>query len=145
MNAQFLQLHARVLAQQHLIEEQITQLCTLHGGSEQVMLCNPPKSVAHLREQVQRFCTTPTTQLFALSEKESASSLFLKYSQLLLKWQEIELALLKEWGRTIENDDTVNTLTPPDAEELAIVRHFLRDQEGDYSTFTFQESKGSDS
>ena len=144
MHDHFSTLHERVLQQQRLIEEQITQLRALHGceGSAPTPLRpeTAPKTLKELRHQVQKHCASngiyahpmpASVELFAFGEKESASAIFLKYSQALLKWAELELILLKEWARGSDTETPYDAMLPPTEQELSIVRHFLESNDSE--------------
>ncbi len=139
MNEHFSTLHARVLQQQRLLEEQITQLRLLHGDSNIASIPPQnekiPRTLADLRCQIQErlhlkaYSATGTVELFAFGEKESASTIFLKYSQALMKWAELELVLLKEWARSDDINPSYEETRPPSDEEISIVRRFLENRQ----------------
>ncbi len=85
----------------------LSQICRKH---HRVLACQ--SSLQHMAREN-----------FLVGEKESPSTVFHKLSQLLLKWSELELAILKEMGRQSPEDSSNEALLQQ--EDIEIVRHFL--------------------
>ncbi|TAE82073.1 MAG: hypothetical protein EAZ74_03030 [Alphaproteobacteria bacterium] len=64
-------------------------------------------------------------QMITTSEKEPPSALFIKLSQMMLKWSECELAVLKELRRDTSNGSEDASQKPLNPEEWDIMRHYL--------------------
>jgi hypothetical protein len=130
-------LHALILRQQRLIEQQIALLND--GGMEEHTPhdSNVPWSAAPSSEYTFKLIKQrlecwmvgepPPPSLLVIGEKESPSSMFLKYSQQLLKWAELELVVIREYQRIHASEGAEDTPPPPTPEELEIVHHFLNE------------------
>lgn len=89
---------------------------------------NVPTTMAQLRSRLQEYMeaapSPPRTpaQTMLLGEKDSPASIFLKLSQLHLKWSELELAL----HRAGTSDEAAGTSeTPLTQDDLEVLRDYL--------------------
>lgn len=136
MKESLLAMHYHIRHQQQKLEAQMVLL--LNTRQEGETLCPEltygdifptPRTMAELRIQTQQrhhSISRDVSQMLLASEKESASAVFLKYSQLLLKWSEMELAVIKELyrvdGNALSTHATEETIRN---EDIEIVRHYL--------------------
>jgi hypothetical protein len=126
-------LHHRVRTQQCILEKQICLLTQAHKELHDVSseaYCNTnesPRTIAELRQRTERMVAHLTqgnayaSSVLLISEKESPSSVFLKYSQQLLKWAELELSLLKGESKEVAAVEDI----PLTDDEIQMLREFL--------------------
>jgi hypothetical protein len=91
-----------------------------------------PSSYADVRAAFEQRRATHVTHhdmrhLLTSNEKEPASSLFLKLSQLMLKWAECELAVIKELRRESTDSHPLDASTPLNTEEWEILKDYFSD------------------
>lgn len=137
MKESLLAMHYHIRHQQQKLETQMVLLLNTRQGGETICteltygdICPTPRTMAELRIQTQQrhhSISRDVSQLLLPSEKESASAVFLKYSQLLLKWSEMELAVIKELCRVDGNASSTHDIEKNMPEEdIEIVRHYLQ-------------------